>query len=60
MARTQGPTTGRSIQWIPSNNPSKLHTTHATVNRSSSPHRSRTIHTMGNPDSTWPSTRDKA
>ena len=60
MARTQGPTTGRSIQWIPSNNPNKLHTTHATGNRSSTPHRSHTTRIMGNPGSICLSTRDKA
>ena len=53
MARTQRLTTGHSIQRIPSNNPSRLHTTHATGNRSSTPHRSRTIRTMGGSTSNW-------
>ena len=60
MARTQRLTTGHSIQRIPSNNPSRLHTTHATGNRSSTLHRSHTTRTMGNPGSICLSTRDKA
>jgi hypothetical protein len=60
MARTQRLTTGRSIQWIPSNTPSQLHTTHVTENRSSTLHRPHTTRTMGNPGSICLSTRDKA